>query len=881
MAARAIVTQIRDTNGDLISGGKVNVYEAGTTTRVTLYTSASLGTATTNPVTAASDAVAIAWINDSVGDIKVTVTNADGSVMYFTEDNIDSTQGPFIFTGFRGDQGTNTNASPTFAGLTLTGALSGTTATLTGRLTGESYVVGNNAATGGGDTGLIYASTDQFRIVPTDRAGSYNFSKEFLFDAAGDAVWTAEGGFRATGALTVTTGGANITGNIVVSGTVDGRDVAADGTKLDTIQEDADVTGVANVTTALGSISIGAHSDVDVSGALGGQPLIYNASTSRFEPGTEGSSLIGQSYTPSFDDAVARTIRSRIEERVSVKDFGAVGDGVTDDRAAIEAALQYLRDNATVSTPICIYFPTGTYRIRTSVTGSIGSKVCFELNGVDGWALRGAGMGQTRLLFDPSNTNGARMFDVFNCDWHIISDMWIGGVTTPTESGGSLVSAGVLARAINTRGPAKNFAYQNLYLYLTARYAMGHEQGKFENGLWENIWIEWTGNDGIDMKDDDGTGTGTPAGNTGLIFRNIYGVTWGNLQYAEPNSLVDVRGPADISGVYAATVNENGVIVRTTPTGLSGSPARTGGQKTRISNVIGKGSSILAADNQIGIQVTTEDTTVSNVYLEGLYQGVSTTDNDDSEGRGQLIGADIRGCTTGVYNEAVGFSIIGGNLVNNVTGVDATVRTRMMGLEFAGTSQIPVAFGASSAGSELIGGYNTGTTASTINASAVGTLTVVGAEGHGAAVDDEGVQGDLNICDGGAILRSASGAIVGRADYNGSGMLFVRGTGSQDGFDVRAGFTDLFVSSARAFRFAGAFFRPEAANTDLGTSATANRFRDLHLQRQVLLAGTKVLGERQIEAALANTANSGDADTDALITALKDIVLAHGLGAAS
>jgi hypothetical protein len=49
----------------------------------------------------------------------------------------------------------------------------------------------------------------------------------------------------------------------------------------------------------------------------------------------------------------------------------------------------------------------------------------------------------------------------------------------------------------------------------------------------------------------------------------------------------------------------------------------------------------------------------------------------------------------------------------------------------------------------------------------------------------------------------------------------------------------------------------------------------------LLRSGTKVVGARVINAALGNTANSGDANTDALITALKDIIIAHGLGAAS
>ena len=46
------------------------------------------------------------------------------------------------------------------------------------------------------------------------------------------------------------TGNLNITGNVVLSGTVDGCDVATDGTKLDGIETLADVTDTANVTAA-------------------------------------------------------------------------------------------------------------------------------------------------------------------------------------------------------------------------------------------------------------------------------------------------------------------------------------------------------------------------------------------------------------------------------------------------------------------------------------------------------------------------------------------------------------------------------------------------------------------------------------------------------
>ena len=77
-------------------------------------------------------------------------------------------------------------------------------------------------------------------------------------DISGKADLT---GANFTGAITVTNGDVgigtllanqniNVFGNIAVSGTVDGRDVATDGSKLDGIEALADVTDTANVTAA-------------------------------------------------------------------------------------------------------------------------------------------------------------------------------------------------------------------------------------------------------------------------------------------------------------------------------------------------------------------------------------------------------------------------------------------------------------------------------------------------------------------------------------------------------------------------------------------------------------------------------------------------------
>ena len=50
--------------------------------------------------------------------------------------------------------------------------------------------------------------------------------------------------------LSTSSTGVTVSGSIAVSGTVDGRDIATDGTKLDTVETNADVTDITNVTAA-------------------------------------------------------------------------------------------------------------------------------------------------------------------------------------------------------------------------------------------------------------------------------------------------------------------------------------------------------------------------------------------------------------------------------------------------------------------------------------------------------------------------------------------------------------------------------------------------------------------------------------------------------
>lgn len=72
-------------------------------------------------------------------------------------------------------------------------------------------------------------------------------------------------------------------------------------------------------------------------------------------------------YDPNEAGSVQRSLTSRLKDYVSVKDFGAVGDGVTDDRLAIQAAIDYSESQAInpQGTPP-VYFPSGIYRIGST-----------------------------------------------------------------------------------------------------------------------------------------------------------------------------------------------------------------------------------------------------------------------------------------------------------------------------------------------------------------------------------------------------------------------------------------------------------------------------------------------------------------------------------
>ena len=239
-----VAAQFFDNNGNVLAGGKLYSYEAGTTTPKTTYTSYSGTIANSNPI-----------ILTSAGRIPYEVWLTTG----------DSYK--FVLTDSVGNQiGTWDN------------------------------IYGYSSGSVDAQTEVQYATADQTLFVLTGMAYTPGANTLGVYvDGVNQVVGNA---YVETNATSVT----------FVSG----------------LHEGATVKFI--------NLNIGST----------------DASVVTYEPGPVGS--------------VATTVQAKLRESVSVKDFGAVGDGVTDDTAAIQAALD--------SGAGKVLIPEGTYKVAGELLSS-------------------------------------------------------------------------------------------------------------------------------------------------------------------------------------------------------------------------------------------------------------------------------------------------------------------------------------------------------------------------------------------------------------------------------------------------------------------------------------------------------------------------------
>lgn len=107
-------------------------------------------------------------------------------------------------------------------------------------------------------------------------------------------------------------------------------------------------------------------------GSTYGGYVFKTAGTDPIDPGTDAmtfsqalfSGLTGVTFLQAGTGAVSRAAQDKMREIVSVKDFGATGDGSTDDTAAIQAAI----DVAVAGGGGIVLFPPGFYKTTSALT---------------------------------------------------------------------------------------------------------------------------------------------------------------------------------------------------------------------------------------------------------------------------------------------------------------------------------------------------------------------------------------------------------------------------------------------------------------------------------------------------------------------------------
>jgi len=121
-----------------------------------------------------------------------------------------------------------------------------------------------------------------------------------------------------------------------------------------------------------------------------GNPIAYAQGTS-----TEADAV---NYSQGSTGSSSRTVESKLQETTSVKDFGAVGDGTTDDTSAIQAAINAVE----AAGGGIVYLPNGSYKTTSElVIDTPGTKLVGD----------GGHLNQTKILATATTGAAIRIKD--------------------------------------------------------------------------------------------------------------------------------------------------------------------------------------------------------------------------------------------------------------------------------------------------------------------------------------------------------------------------------------------------------------------------------------------------------------------------------------
>jgi hypothetical protein len=188
---------------------------------------------------------------------------------------------------------------------------------------------------------------------------------------------------------------------------------------------------------AYGAIANGAATDA---GALTGAEIVPLSRTAGLLQTTLAKAAAwtiqtAATFSPSLAGIIARTVQSVLADTYNVKNWGAVGNYVTNDTAAIAAAVRTL---VTIGKPFALFFPSGYYIVNATTLFNQ-TLDCNQL--VSGITLYGppthttfnSGGDGPAVIAVPNGTTLTSVFDLRACNHINISNLSFTGPSTVTQ----------------------------------------------------------------------------------------------------------------------------------------------------------------------------------------------------------------------------------------------------------------------------------------------------------------------------------------------------------------------------------------------------------------------------------------------------------------
>ncbi|QNM83813.1 right-handed parallel beta-helix repeat-containing protein [Sphingomonas sabuli] len=297
--------------------------------------------------------------------------------------------------------------------------------------------------------------------------------------------------------------------------------------------------------------------------------------------------LLGQSSATQAPRTAPRSL--------SVRDYGARGDGVSDDRPAIQAAI----DAAAKAGGGTVYFPAGTY--IASRTGETAVAITLK----SGVTLQGAGVRSVLKLRDGDGGHLVNATRERNCG---VRDMVLDGNRLRQPSSGHGFRSGGVAGLTLT----------NLIIRNAFHYGIGLEGGTNRDVLIKSVTVEDCGGDGIDIKNKN-------SDDTAVTITDVTVRRWGLNQSRDTQAAIDCRGPVRLTNIRVSEPGSEdaaGIRMRQGEVnqinGLGAHNSQVDGFDVRM----GQGGRA-----RIGVHVAARSVSFSNGTVSGGMRGVMVQDS--------------------------------------------------------------------------------------------------------------------------------------------------------------------------------------------------------------------------------------------------------------